>query len=159
MDELWKQSAIDLLDEAYVSPEYEHTWFKDNDPDSSLIPSFRSLTAEDAERKPVVGRNAVAGHAVHLATSLEGAAIAMRGGPYAVDWEKSWEFPRPLTQAAWEEICDRLERAYLDVRGIVAANTDWSNPIYSKSVQALLAHAAYHLGSIRQIAADRLPRA
>jgi hypothetical protein len=156
VNEVWKGNVLRLLDEAYVQLEYRQTWFKDNQPHSSLIPAFRSLSAADAGRSPALGRNAPAGHASHLAASLEGAARAFRGVPYEVDWEASWIFPRPLSDEGWGSLCDRLEAAYLDLRGIVAENEDWADPIRSLSVMALLAHAAYHLGSVRQIAYDSL---
>jgi len=158
MNETWKANVLLLLDEAYVQPEYKQTWFKDNSPDSSLIPSLRRLDAEVAARQPACGLHPAAGHAHHLAASLEGAISAYKGGPYHVDWEASWTFPQPLTDAVWAELLQRLEAAYTELRSVIAANEDWEDPIRSLSVLALLSHAAFHLGAIRQIAADHLPQ-
>lgn len=158
MNETWKANVLLLLDEAYVQPEYEQTWFKDNTPDSSLIPSLHRLSAEVAARQPASGPHPAAGHANHLAASLEGAISAFKGGPHHVDWEASWNYPQPLTEEAWAKLLQRLESAYSELRSIIAANDDWEDPIRSLSVLALLSHAAFHLGAVRQIAADYLPQ-
>lgn len=151
MDATWKANVLLLLDEAYTQAEYKQTWIKDNEPNSSLIPAFDQLSAEEASGDTGIGRNPPAGHAHHLAVSLEAAARAFRGGPYEVDWEASWRYPQPLTEEAWADLRVRLAAAYADLRSIIAANDDWEDPIRSLSVLALLAHAAYHLGSVRQI--------
>ncbi|MGV3614433.1 MAG: DinB family protein [Fimbriimonas sp.] len=152
-----RDSLLMLLDEAYVSEGHESTWFKDNEPSSSIIPSLDVLTAEQAGRTPPIGRNPVAGHAAHLATALEAFTRAARGGPWEIDWEASWNFAQPLDDAAWQALRDRLQTAYTESRAALAEGEFKEE--YFLPLAASLAHAAYHLGAIRQLAADVLPHA
>jgi hypothetical protein len=157
MNDAIRDDLLALLDEAYVSEEYASTWFKDNDPASSLLPSLDLLSAEVAGRRPPIGRNPIAGHAAHLATSLEATARTMRGGPWEIDWEASWNVPEPLDEAAWTALRDRLRTAYAEARAAIAEAD--LQPEHFRPLAALLAHAAYHLGAVRQLGADVLPHA
>lgn len=144
-----------LLDEAYINEEYKSTWFKDNDPASSIIPSLDVLTAEQASRIPPIGRNPVAGHASHLANALEAFVRVAKGGEWDIDWEASWNFPEPLDDEAWAALRARLRAAYMEARAGIAA-TEFREEFFVP-LAATLAHSAYHLGAIRQLAADVLP--
>jgi hypothetical protein len=104
---------------------------------------------------PPIGRNPVAGHAHHLATALEALARVMKGQPWEIDWEASWKFPEPLDEATWSALRERLRAAYADARAGIAA-TEFKEEFFLP-LAATLAHSAYHLGAIRQIAADVLP--
>jgi hypothetical protein len=152
-----RDNLLTLLDEAYINEEYKNTWFKDNDPASSILPSLDVLTAEQAARQPPIGRNPIAGHAHHLATALEALVRVTQGQPWEIDWEASWNFPHPLDEAAWSALRARLRKAYTEARAGLAA-TEFREEFFLP-LAATLAHSAYHLGAIRQLAADVLPHA
>ena len=155
MDQQIRDGLLILLDEAHISEGHENTWFKDNDPSSSICTSLDVISAERAAQMPPIGRNPIAGHACHLAAALEAFARAMKGGPYEIDWEASWNFPQPLDEAAWEGVRTRLRKAYADVRDYIAAADVKVEHVFF--IASTLAHSAYHLGAIRQLGADVLP--
>jgi len=151
-----REDLLALFDEAYASEEYENTWFKDNEPASSILTALDALTVEQALARGC-GRNPVAGHAQHLAVSLEGVDRALRGEPWDVDWEGSWQLAEPFGESEWEALRLRLRRAYAASIVAIREREDWSDLALRRGTIGTLAHAAFHLGAIRQIAHSYLP--
>jgi hypothetical protein len=156
MMEPWREDLLALLDEAYVAEAQPTTWFKDYEPRSSVAETLDQLSVEAACRPPLEGRYPVAAHARHLTLSLEALANALQGHEWRMDWEASWHLPPDFDESQWSELRTRLRRSYAAVEEGIRARDDWSDFYIRRGTLSALAHAAYHLGAIRQIAAQEL---
>ncbi|RYX82916.1 hypothetical protein EON83_16825 [bacterium] len=141
---------VELFDEAYSGPsDSKYTFFTDNAPNSAILGTLDTLSAEQASRLQS-SEQSIASHAEHLRWSLELAQAYFRGEQPKADWEESWRVTS-VTDEEWKALRDNLRREYKEVRDAIGAVTDWSNPFFLKGTLALLPHAAYHLGAIRQM--------
>jgi DinB superfamily len=130
-------------------------WITDGRRESALLGTIEPLTAEQAFAPPVPGGRSVASHLEHLRFTLDVTAERLRGQDPKPDWASSFNVPA-ASPAAWESLRREVRRAYDDVLAILEARRavppqDWP-PIHLAGLAALIAHNAYHLGAIRQIA-------
>lgn len=120
--------------------------------DRGLLASLRSLSASAASANPA-GAPSVAAHVDHLryGLSLLNAWAAGALPPAeAVDWTASWR-RTAVSESEWRTLCDTLQReadAWAAVlrtpRDVGAVEAGW--------MVGSVAHIAYHLGAIRQLA-------
>lgn len=73
--------------------------------------------------------------------------IASNWEPKA-DWDGSWKV-EAVDDAEWQALIDKLRAEYEWVKGLATQAQEW-NEDYIGGAFALAAHAAYHLGEIRQ---------
>jgi hypothetical protein len=73
--------------------------------------------------------------------------IASNWEPKA-DWDDSWKV-EAVDDAEWQALIDKLRAEYEWVKGLATQAQEW-NEDYIGGAFALAAHAAYHLGEIRQ---------
>jgi hypothetical protein len=145
-------SVVELLTEAYEGPPNpSSTWFIDNEPDSSILGLLANLSAEEASTS-VDGSgetgSTIVSHTEHLRWSLEMMNAAMRGEPLG-EWAESWRMVT-ANNDEWESL-RRSMRAELDtLRRALKSQTELPEE-YISGLLALLPHAAYHLGAIRQM--------
>lgn len=148
------QAALGLVfDELVAGPPAEFPFVLD--PDSGgLMGRLRSLDAAAANARPAAGRRSVAEHAAHLAYSLN-VFERWAGGeenPYATaDWDGSWR-AEVATDADWAALLDRLERTATACSAALRGPNRWDE-ISRAGAVGTVAHTAYHLGAIRQLAA------
>ena len=147
------QALCDLLTEAYDGPPDAHsTWFVDNEPDSGILGAIRNLSAAEASRS-VDGSgkpgSTIAANVEHLRWSLANANGAMRGEPYQFNWSESWN-TLETDPARWNKLRKDLRREYLTLRDAVRAAPDLQDE-FLPGVLALISHAAFHLGLLRQM--------
>ncbi len=148
-------SIITLLTEAYPGPpDHTATWFIDNDPDSGILGILRDVTAEEAS-KSVDGTGGtgkagttIASHTEHLHWSLANMNRAMSGGEFG-KWSESWDL-KEANAAEWDRLRSELQKEF-DILCIGLRNETQIDPQYLTGGLALVAHAAYHLGNIRQM--------
>ena len=125
-----------------------------NSGDAGLLRSLDNLSAADASRS-VHGGATIAAHAQHVRYGLSLMnRWAIEGGNPFMDatWEEAWKISR-VSDAEWSEIRSGLgseAKRWLDALG---APRDVSVPELSGMIGSV-AHLAYHLGAIRQIAAS-----
>ena len=123
-----------------------------NSGDIGLLQSLDKLPANDASRA-VNGGATIAAHAQHLryGLSLMNRWAAEGGNPFAdAKWDEAWTVSG-VSEPQWEEIRQGLRgesRRWLGALGSPRelTVTDLTGMIAS------IAHVAYHLGAIRQIA-------
>lgn len=146
-------SLLDLLTEAYAGPPDPHsTWFIDNEPDSGILGVLASITAAEASVSvDGSGRHGttIAANVEHLRWSLHNVNNTIRGQPWDTHWDESWR----LVQAGedqWDQLRQSLRVEFEILRGLLGQQTEML-PEYVTGMIALLPHAAYHLGSIRQM--------
>ncbi len=142
-----------LLVEAYDGPPDPHgTWFIDNEPDCGILGTLKSVTAAEASRSVDGSGKAgstIAANVEHLRWSLANANGAMRGEPYKNNWSESWELTR-ADEAKWTRLVQDLRREYETLLDAVrqAPNLQGDELL---GVMALVPHAAFHLGILRQM--------
>ena len=74
----------------------------------------------------------------------------MRGERPSMDWKQSWTF-KAVTELEWQEILGGLKLEYQTLQTNMPPNPDLNDKMFVTSGVALVAHAAYHLGAIRQM--------
>jgi hypothetical protein len=147
------RSLTDLLEEVHVSaPNPRSTWMTSNEPDSGFLGTLSGITAEDASRAPAPGMNTIAAHAEHLRYSLSLANRAFRGeNAYATaDWAGSWR-TQTVDAEAWERLREGLRGEHTRLLEAIRTRPEWTDPMIFQGSLALIGHAAYHLGAIRQL--------
>jgi hypothetical protein len=145
------QSIITLFSEAYLGPaDVSSTWFIDNEPDSGIVGMIAQVTAKEASWSTNRSQpgTTIAAHIEHLRWSLANANAALHGKPYLGSWSESWN-----TLDADEAMWDRLRHDLKKEFELLLENLQEQDELtgaYLTGVMALIPHAAYHLGTIRQ---------
>jgi hypothetical protein len=146
------ESIVTLLTEAYPGPpDPSITWFIDNEPDSGILGILRDVTAEEASRSVDGTGNpgtTIASHAEHLHWSLANMNRAMSGGEFG-SWSESWNL-KEADAAEWDRLRGELQREF-EILCVGLRSQTEIDPQYLTGGLALVAHAAYHLGNIRQM--------
>ena len=139
-----------VLQEAYEGPQDPRgTWFVETTPDSGLFGTLASVSADEASRPPATGRSTIAAHAGHLRFSLEVSRRFVGGDRGPFDWKQSWAISQ-VDDAAWGELRSGLRQEYDAFRAALDEAGELDGLVLSAIVGGL-AHAAYHLGAIRQM--------
>jgi hypothetical protein len=130
-----------------------------NSGDAGLLASLDRLSAEDASRS-VDGGATIAAHAQHVryGLSLMNRWASEGGNPFAdARWDEAWKTSR-VGDGEWQEIRDGLrDEAHRWLRALGTPRE--VRTVELSGMIASIAHLAYHLGAVRQIAAGaRGPR-
>ena len=147
------QAVVELLTEAYAGPPNpSSTWFIDNEPDLGILGILKQVSAEEASR-PVDGEgkpgSTIAANAEHLRWSLARANAYLRGELPQGGWQESWQLIH-ADPAYWDKLRADLRSEYETLRAAIFRQDDLQDE-YLLGVLALIPHAAYHLGTIRQM--------
>ena len=130
------------------------SYFTDHGADAGLFGTLDKLSAADASRP--AGGTTVAAHAHHVAFGLGAAAAWVRGDRSPSDWAQSWRVST-VDDAAWARLRGELRRGYEDLYRAIESHAASGVEAFGGAVGAV-AHAAYHLGAIRQkVAHARTP--
>jgi hypothetical protein len=142
-----------LLTEAYAGPpDPSSTWFIDNEPDSGILGTLAGVSAAEASQ-PVDGAgkhgSTIAANIEHLRWSLAQSNAALRGEPFQENWGESWRLLN-ADPAGWDRLRSELRTEFEALREAIQNQMDFSGEDLT-GVLALLPHAAFHLGLIRQM--------
>lgn len=146
-------AIVNLLTEAYDGPpDPSATWFIDNEPNSGILGLLEGVTAAEASRS--VGGSTepgstIAGNAEHLRWSLAQINAVMRGEPWTAKWAESWRL-YDGAETEWDLLRRTLREEYETLRETIKRQEDLPGE-YLIGAIAMLPHAAYHLGTIRQL--------
>ncbi|PQO30176.1 DinB family protein [Blastopirellula marina] len=141
-----------LLSEALDGGKPEESWFI-NRTDPGLIHLLRSLSALEASTPPAPGRMPIVAHAEHLRYHLSLIEATLRGEADAfatANWATAWEL-REIRDTDWNAMIaeiDVLGKVWLEACECPHA---WDQMMLTGAF-ASIAHLAYHMGAIRQIA-------
>jgi hypothetical protein len=91
----------------------------------------------------------IASHAEHLRWSLASMNAAIRGEPLG-KWSESWLLVE-ADQNRWEALRNDLKSEFESLRQLLSTQSGSFEEQYLPGLFALPAHAAYHLGTIRQM--------
>lgn len=123
-----------------------------NSGDIGLLHSLDSLSHEQASQS-VDGGATIAAHALHLSygLSLMNRWTSDGGNPFATaTWDEAWK-TRDVLEPEWQTIRDSLRReagSWLETLGAPRE----LRRVELQGLISSIAHVAYHLGAIRQIA-------
>ncbi len=130
-------------------------WITDGTHESAVFGAIDALTPEQALASPTPGARSIAAHTAHLRFALDLTATRLRGENPPADWASSFNL-RDSSPAGWESLKRDLHRAYDTVLAILQESRGKQvqelPPINLVGLAATIAHNAYHLGAIRQIA-------
>jgi len=130
-----------------------------NSGDAGLLRSLDKLSAADASRS-VSGGATIAAHAQHVryGLSLMSRWAAEGGDPFAdATWDEAWKIS-DVDESRWTEIRNGLREEAHRWMAALGSPREVSE-VELTGMIASVAHLAYHLGAIRQIAKDsRGPR-
>ena len=147
LDALRRNFAF-LLEETFASPERPGgTAYLDQR--AGWYPTLESLTANDVSRPLVPGGTTIAGHVEHARFHLEVVLRYMRGSDERADWAHSWRV-HEVTEESWQALrAAFVETAERALRALGEVET-WGDREVGGAF-ATVAHAAYHLGAVRQM--------
>jgi hypothetical protein len=152
IDTLVNSIAV-LLTEAYAGPpDPSNTWFIDNEANSGILGLLEGISAQEASH-PVDGAgkpgSTIAANAEHLRWSLAMSNAAIRGEEFQANWKESWRLIE-IDPAQWDRLQAQLRIEFETLRQALLKQSELPGD-YLTGVLALLPHAAYHLGTIRQM--------
>jgi hypothetical protein len=120
------------------------------DQGGGLFQTIENVTAEDASRAVWPGAPTVAAHCAHVKFYLDVLQRYMRGSSEQADWKQSW-LVQTVGAAEWEALKVELREAYSATGEALRAVEDWGGRPVGAAL-AVVAHTAYHLGAVRQLA-------
>lgn len=141
-------ALLTLLRETFEGPPGPSTYYIDNDPRAGLLAAIDALTPTQASAAPSPGAATIAGHVHHIAFHVEMSSAWMRGDRADRDWKQSWAV-REVDAKAWERVRRDVRAKYEDLVRAIEAEPSAKAEALATSIGAV-AHAAYHLGAIRQ---------
>jgi len=146
------QQLLAVLAEAFEGPKQNWSYFTDSGAASGLFGTLAGLGAGDASK--AWGGTTIAAHVHHAAFAVEASAAWIAGDRGSRDWQESWS-ASAVNDAEWRRLQQRLRDRYDALRRAIAEHALEGAEAFGGSVAAV-AHAAYHLGAIRQkLAASR----
>jgi hypothetical protein len=142
-----------MLVEAFEGPPGPWTYFTDASPGTGLFATIGGLTAVQASQPGGPGHTTIAGHIHHVSASLVLSTRALRGEQTSRDRGRSWTVTT-VDDAGWADLQTQLRREYDSLFVAVESRAAWDEDALGVAIGAI-AHAAYHLGAIRQRLAPR----
>lgn len=141
-----------LLTEAYAGPpDPKSTWFIDNEPDSGIFGILAGVSAAEASISVDGSGNpgtTIAANVEHLRWSLANTNSAFRNEEFG-NWRESWSL-QTIDDANWDRLRNELRGEFMILQEGLRSQTELPG-LYLNGVISLLPHAAYHLGTIRQM--------
>ncbi len=153
MREMVEQSVATLLKEILSGSTDRSGWvLNPNDP--GLLGSLDGISASEASIVPAERSSSMASHVEHLRFALSLLNAASRGtNPFAdADWGAAWR-KTEVSDAEWASLKMQLQEEADAWQRNFAGMID-AGEMELTGTLASVAHLAYHLGAIRQIAPD-----
>jgi hypothetical protein len=113
-----------------------------------IFPTLDKLSAEQVSR--AVNGTSIAAQTEHAKFYLDRLCEFIKGRTEKVNWEDSWLI-EDVSDEEWSALRGSVRKSYENALHCFAENQDWSEDNVGMAM-GMLAHTAYHLGAIRQIA-------
>ena len=120
------------------------------DKDTGFFATIENLNAETASRSVSEGSTTIAAHCEHTRFYLEFLGNYLKEDYKMADWKESWN-TKTVNEAEWTALRGQLHKTYQNVTDTFNEIETW-NDFKISGALGILAHSAYHLGAIRQIA-------
>ncbi len=144
-------AIIEFMEEVYDGPNHSYTWFIGNAPGSGILGTVRKIEAKEVSTPLIEGGTTIASHIGHLRWTLQKVNSYLRGENPSWDWSESWPV-RCVDESEWGELIESLKSEFREVVQSLRSGIEWQSDNQYKEILALIPHAAYHLGAIRQMA-------
>lgn len=136
-----------LLRETFEgSPEGQPSAYLDRG--TGVFTTLASLSGEAASRHHL--GSTIAAHTEHAKFYLDRLCEYMNGRTENVNWEDSWLI-ETVNDEEWAALQASVRKAYENSLRCLAEDRDWRDMQIGMAI-GLVAHSAYHLGAIRQMA-------
>ncbi|TWT39500.1 hypothetical protein [Blastopirellula retiformator] len=145
-------SLTTLLSESLEGGNPAGSWFINRD-DPGLIRLLHRYSALEASTPPAPGRKSIVAHAAHLQYHLSLIEATLEGSPDAfatADWSAAWQVEE-IRDMEWHAMITDIERMGRLWLAACEQPHEW-NQMMLTGAFASVAHIAYHMGAIRQIA-------
>ena len=113
-----------------------------------VFPTLNGISAKDASQN-FYGTTVVA-QSEHAKFYLDRLCEFINGRTAKVNWDDSWLI-ETVSDDEWDALRGAVERSYKETLLCIAEPREWSSDQVGMAM-GLVAHTAYHLGAIRQIA-------
>lgn len=131
-----------------TAPGADGTWFVQGG--EALEETLSALSAEEASIKPTPGMSSIAAHVLHMTHYLQMSNANGRGQEFAADWQGSWR-KQTVSADEWREAVDNLRVQKQLLLNLMSQEDIAENDDAVFGAIANIAHAAFHLGAIRQL--------
>ena len=136
-----------LLRETFEgSPEGQPSAFLDRG--VGFFSTLNALSAADVSKE--FGGTTIAAQAEHAKFYLDRLCEFINGRTERVNWDDSWLI-ETVNDAEWAALQESIKHAYESCLLCLASVEDWTEDRTGMAI-GMVAHTAYHLGAIRQIA-------
>jgi len=141
------KSIAYLLRETFEgSPEGQPSAYLDRG--IGIFPTLESLSAAQVSKE--FGGTTIAAQTEHAKFYLDRFCEFMTGRTEKVNWEQSWLI-ETVNDEEWNSLRDAVRKSYENLLKTIAEIETWNQENVGDPI-AIIAHTAYHLGAIRQIA-------
>ena len=141
------KSLAYLLHETFEgSPEGQGSAYLDRG--VGIFATLDALSAEAVSRE--VNGTSIAAQTEHAKYYLDRLCEFIGGRTEKVNWEQSWLIDE-VNEEEWNALRSTVRRSYENALHCFADNQNWSEDNVGMAI-GMLAHTAYHLGAIRQLA-------
>ena len=113
-----------------------------------VFSTLEKLSAEQVSRE--TGGITIAAHTEHLKFYLDRLCEFIGGRTEKVDWEQSWLID-DVNEIEWDALRGGVKKSYENLLRCLAEVADWKEDKTALAM-GILAHTAYHLGAVRQMA-------
>lgn len=145
--EYFIKSLAYLLHETFEgSPEGQGSAYLDHG--VGIFPTLEKLSAEQVSKE--INDTTIAAHTEHAKFYLDRLCEFIHGRTEKVNWEDSWLI-EDVNENEWNALREGMKKSYENALRCFADNQNWSEDNVGMAI-GMLAHTAYHLGAIRQIA-------
>jgi hypothetical protein len=141
-------ASLTLLRETFEGASGPSTYYIDNDPSAGFLATLGGLSAAEASKPFGRGGASIAGHAHHAGFHLEVSGAWLRGDRAPRDWSKSWSV-KSVDEPAWAALREMLRDRFEELERAIETAAPSDDEALAMTIAAI-AHAAYHLGAIRQ---------
>lgn len=116
---------------------------------TGLFQTLDATSAEVASAQLRPDGSTIAAHSEHVRFYVAVHYKLMLGSTDAIDWNESWRIKK-VNDAEWNDLRQELRTAYRAVVEHLRTLDKWGADEFGLTM-AIVAHTAYHLGSIRQL--------
>jgi hypothetical protein len=115
---------------------------------TGIFSTLNALSAEQVSHG--INGTTIAAHTEHAKFYLDRLCEFINGRTEKVNWEDSWLI-ETVSENEWNALRATVQRTYENTLQCIASVEEWNERQVGMAI-GLIAHTAYHLGAIRQLA-------
>lgn len=140
---------LTILQEAFEAKPDSWTYFTNPSPDSGYLRTIAALSVDEAQKSS--GGSSIASQIKHITFAIQTCVTQLENSEHIPDndeWQQSWEVG-PLDETAWIEMQNQLNDSFQRLRELIVRKA-FADAESFASIIGVIAHVAYHLGTIKQ---------